>query len=314
MAELSGNTVPRARTSRPARSTDRAALAAAAVAAVLFGSGFAATSIALRSFDPVAAAFWRATVGAIPLAPIVLFRSRASDPTTGQVRLPVRARAWRSVVLGLGGPIFLAGMSLAVAELGAAVTAFVVGLYAIFAALLSRPLLGERVPRATLAGLIAALLGTTLLVELDLTPRAIGVATALGSAVAYSAYIVLGRRWSRPWVLPPELISLTTVLLTTVGLAAWLAATNAAAFVPSAVRPEELAAIGWLGAVLVLGQSLLMASLRRVDARRSAGMLLLNPVSATVFAAILVGERLGPAQLAGGALVLAGIGVAVWNE
>ncbi len=47
-----------------------------------------------------------------------------------------------------------------------------------------------------------------------------------------------------------------------------------------------------------------------IPAQRSAAFLLLNPITATVLAAILLGERPSPIQLLGGILVLVGIALA----
>jgi len=50
--------------------------------------------------------------------------------------------------------------------------------------------------------------------------------------------------------------------------------------------------------------------LRRMPAGRAAPFLLLMPISGTLIAAALLGERLDQVQLAGAALILLGIAVA----
>ncbi|MFM2106811.1 MAG: hypothetical protein RL338_1843, partial [Chloroflexota bacterium] len=47
-----------------------------------------------------------------------------------------------------------------------------------------------------------------------------------------------------------------------------------------------------------------------VPARRTSSLLLLNPLTAALLAALLLGERLEPTQLVGALLVLAGIALA----
>ena len=68
--------------------------------------------------------------------------------------------------------------------------------------------------------------------------------------------------------------------------------------------------MGWLAAVAALGPILTVASVRLIPAARSAAFLLLNPITATVLAVTLLGERPSPLQLAGGILVLLGMAVA----
>jgi drug/metabolite transporter (DMT)-like permease len=75
-------------------------------------------------------------------------------------------------------------------------------------------------------------------------------------------------------------------------------------------------ASGWLvlvGLALVCqvgGQSLIAYAMAHLPASFSAVSLLIQPVMATVYASVLLGEHVGLAQIVGGAIVLAGIYVA----
>ncbi|MFC6936537.1 DMT family transporter [Actinomadura yumaensis] len=72
------------------------------------------------------------------------------------------------------------------------------------------------------------------------------------------------------------------------------------------------AAFGWLAALAVTGQvcgwMLIGAALRRLPAETGGTLLLLQPILAVAFGAVLLGERPSPSQAAGCALVIA----AVW--
>src|SRR5215510_4937841 len=93
----------------------RLGLAAAAGAAILYGAAYPATAVALRSFSPLAIAGIACTI-ALPF-----------------------------VVLGaLGGVAFIAATNLAVSLNGPTITGFVAPLYAVAAAILAVPILGER--------------------------------------------------------------------------------------------------------------------------------------------------------------------------
>ncbi len=301
--------------------------AAAAGAAVLFGTAYVATAVALRSFSPVSVALWRG-VGAAAVLLVVLFARRRA--TLVAIRGLDRGALLRLTALGLlGGPGFMAGMNLAVAAAGATIAAFVAGLYAVLAAVFAPWILGERLGWQALAGFAAALAGTALLAELD--PRsgsAAGVAAGLGAAVAFALYLVLSRRWTGPArpiaaagvasgspsatrrALPGDLVALAVFAMLGLVLLPVELLVEPGAIVPLVVAPEALAALGWLiVGPSTLAQLLLQASVRRVRARHSAAFLLLNPISASVLAAVLLGERLAPSQAAGAILVLVGIGL-----
>jgi len=69
------------------------------------------------------------------------------------------------------------------------VTAFVAGLYSVLAAVLAIPLLKERLEIPTLVALIAALLGTLLLSDLELGDESVwGIGIALVAAMAFGLF------------------------------------------------------------------------------------------------------------------------------
>ena len=296
---------------------------AAAGAAILFGSAFVATAVALRSFGPLPIAFWRGLIAAILVGGALragLLGSGANLATTRDGRdLPIRPRRSgpdriaRLVVLGLlGGPIFNIALNVAVGASGATITSFVVGLYAVLAAVLAPLVLRERLGPGALAGFVVALAGTALLAEIGSgAPSAGGVATALFGACAFAGYLLLSRRWSAEHDLRGGLIAETNFVATAAVALAAIVVLPVGSVLPATIEPGAVAALVWLaigpGAA---AQLLLVASVRRIPARRSSAFLLLNPVTATVLAAILLGERLSALQLLGAALVLCGIALA----
>ena len=305
----------------------------AALAAMGFGSAYVATSFALLSFEPVPAAVWRSVVAA---AGAVLFaalrRQRGAQgpaqtpdaiPAAPDDRPPVdcpapstappaSARAVRLLVLAaLAGPIFLASMNLAVAGVGATIAAFVAGLYAVLAAVIAPFLLSERLTARVLAGLVLALVGTALLAELD--PAGVngsGMAWGLLAAASFAVYLVLARRWSARYRLDGVDVSLAAASLSIAVLGGFILAADPASLIPSSPSAQALLALVWMGTVAALGPVLMVASVRLIPAARSAAFLLLNPITATLLAAVLLGERPAPVQMLGGLLVLAGIAAA----
>jgi drug/metabolite transporter (DMT)-like permease len=305
----------------------------AALAAMGFGSAYVATSFALLAFEPVPAAAWRSFLAAFAVGIIVVLRGRrgrvaaaertrsaveptppAVEPTpaAGEATPGTAGRAIRLLVLAtLAGPLFLASMNLAVAHVGAAIAAFVAGLYAVLSAVIAPVLLPERLTMRVLAGFVLALLGTALLAELDPTGTdVVGIGWGITAAASFALYLVLARRWSRPYRLDGLTVALAIGALAAVVLGGLTLLTDPASLAPPAPPLEAITGLGWMAVVAALGPVLTVASVRRIPAARSAAFLLLNPITATVLAVILLGERLSPLQLAGGALVLLGMAAA----
>jgi DME family drug/metabolite transporter len=314
----------------------------AALAAMGFGSAYVATSFALTAFQPVPAAAWRSLLAAIAVGGILLVRRRGDrsgnavnsgggqvagidasasavepDAPTAhaaatRVQPGTAQRAVRLLVLAtLAGPLFLASMNLAVAHVGAAIAAFVAGLYAVMSAVIAPVLLPERLTLRVLAGFVLALLGTALLAELDPDATDVaGMGWGILAALSFALYLVLARRWSADYRLDGVTVAFANCALAAVVLGGFVLATDPALLSPANPPVEAIVAMGWLAVVAAMGPVLMVASVRLIEAARSAAFLLLNPITATVLAAILLGERPSSLQLVGGLVVLAGMAVA----
>ena len=287
---------------------DRIGIGFASAAAMLYGAAYVATAIALADFTPLSAALWRGVIGA---AVIGLFLAL---PVAARLRPAglTRAAAWRLLVLGsVGGSAFIVAMNVAVAHAGATVTAFVAGLYAVVAAVLAIPLLRERLEGATLVALLAALVGTLLLADLEPTGRSGGgVAVGLLAALCFGLFLVLSRRWSTAFGLTSPTVALASLLLSAATVALLGAALGEPALPPSP-RADALGAVVFLGAGPgAVAAILVVSAMRRLPARHASAMLLLNPPTAAVAAWLLLDERLSATQLLGGAVVLLAIAAA----
>ncbi len=284
----------------------RAGVLAAMGAAILFGAAYPATAVALRSFTPLGIAALACTLA----LPIVIGLAAAGVLPRPSEAAMNRASLARLVVLAsLGGIAFIAAANIAVGLSGPTVTGFVAPLYAVAAALLAVPILGERIRAVTVAAFAVALVGTALLAGVGPSADALtGVAVAGVAAVVFGSYIVLSRRWSRPYALDGTLITIANLTGRGLVLLVVELIRSPGTLVPA--DPDPAAVIALLS--IAIGASstanlLLMASVRRVPAARTAGALLLTPVSSAVIAAIVLGDRLAPPQIAGAALILVGI-------
>lgn len=280
----------------------------AGTAAVLFGSAYVAIAIALRSYTPLTVAAWRGLLGTMILAGLLALPAmRSLRPAA-----PDAAGLARLLVLGLvGGALFVIAMNSAVAATGATITAFVAGLYAVLAAVLAIPLLHERLETPLLLALLAALFGTLLLSDLQLSGESLGgIGIALVAAAAFGLFLVLSRRWGARHGLNGPVVGMATLSVSGVAALAAAVLTQERLW-PENVRPDAALALVWLavgpGAAAAV---LIVAGMRRLEAGRASVFLLLNPLTAALLSFLLLGERLSPLQLVGGACVLLAIAAA----
>jgi probable blue pigment (indigoidine) exporter len=288
---------------------ERLGLAFAAVAAIIYGAAYPATAIALRSFTPLGIAALACTL-ALPV--VIGLGAIGWLPRPSFAGLD-RPRLIRLVVLSaLGGLVFIAAINVAVALSGPTITGFVAPLYAVAAALLAVPLLGERVRGATIVAFAIAIAGTVLLAGgVPDTDSLLGVAMALAGALCFGLYIVLARRWGRRYALDGTLVTIGNLVGRGPILLVVELLRAPGSLIPAAPDPAAVIAV----LAIALGPSsaanlLLMASVRRVPAGRTSAVLLLTPISSALFAALLLQDLLAPIQVVGAALILIGIAVA----
>jgi probable blue pigment (indigoidine) exporter len=281
-------------------------MAAAAGAAVGFGVSYPMTAVALRSWAPLGAAAVQGTLalGLIAVLAVIGVLPRpvaASWSRRGLVRL---------AVLGLlGGVVFIAGMNAAVALAGPTIAGFVATLYAVIAALLAVPILGERLRAGTVVSFLVAMLGTLLLAGFQpLEGSVLGIAFGLVAALGFGLYLVLARRWTVTAGLDGTSITMANMIgRGPVMLAAQLAIDPAGVFPGQVQAASAVAMVGLVLLPSMLSQLLIIASVKRVAARRTGSLLLLTPLTSAAVSALILGERATPQELLGGALVVAGI-------
>jgi drug/metabolite transporter (DMT)-like permease len=130
---------------------------------------------------------------------------------------------------------------------------------------------------------------------------ALGTVLGLGAAVVYSGYILISQGVAArvgPLVLSTLVCTGAATTLTLSGLAG------------GDLDPASVSATGyiWLGGLAVVSTvgaiALFFAGLRRVGPSAASILSTVEPVVTVVLAFVVFGESLGPAQLAGGALVL----------
>jgi drug/metabolite transporter (DMT)-like permease len=177
----------------------------------------------------------------------------------------------------------------------------------IMIALLAPLLIRERVPPASIAALAVSAAGIALISlaggDGEAAVRPVGVALAVGAAVSMAVLVVLLKRYAAvadPLTVVVYLDGTATVLL-------W----PALVFPDYALSAQSIAYLLVLGVLLTgLSGFLYVLALRVVPATTVGILSYMEPVSAAVLAALLLGEPLTAAVIAGGAAIVAA-GVAV---
>lgn len=264
---------------------------------------------ALGGAGPIAVSAARLSIAALVLAAAAALRGLPQRPTRREGGLLALAGA--ALALHFGAWIAsLEYTSVAVSILLVATTPLWTTLYEV--------LVRRRPPsRAQLAAFAGGALGLVLVVGLNRTAppvpghELLGAGLALGGGAALGIYLLAVREVR-------SALGTRTIVTSTYGIAA-LVLVAAAAFAHQA-PPSPADAPAWAGilamAVLsqLIGHTALNAALRWFSPSAVAFATLLEPVSAALLAFLVFGERLTPAAIAGGLLVLAAIGTMLRGE
>ncbi|MFD7629682.1 DMT family transporter [Streptomyces sp. NPDC059851] len=174
--------------------------------------------------------------------------------------------------------------------------------YPVFVLVLSVALRHDAPKARLVLPLAVALAGLALTVGRPGEADALGVLCALGCALVYALYVVLGTRLSER--VGPQRLSLYVV--------ACSAAALAAVAVPTGKFDLDFAPSGW-GAIVAIAVvstampiALFFVGAKRLGAVEASILSMLEPVVGVVAAWALLGERVTVPQLVGGAILLAG--------
>ena len=272
-----------------------------AFTALLLGAAaiaFAPIFVRLSDTGPTASAFWRVALASGPL----WLWMRLSPRAESAVRL-----RWKPLVIaGLCFAGDLGAWHVAIMYTSVANSTLEANFAPIFVTLGAWLLFRQRVSRLFLVALAITLAGAVLLIgpNFALGGRALaGDALGVLTAVFYAGYMLA--------------IKSASERTHTAGIMAVSTGVAAIALLPYALLTADVflpqSASGWLvliGLALIphiAGQSLIAYGFAHLPTAFSSVSLLLQPVLAAIYAWALLGEAVGPAQLLGGLVVLAGI-------
>ena len=193
---------------------------------------------------------------------------------------------------------------LALERVSAGLTALLLYAYPALVVLLSAALLRRRPPPVALVCVGVASAGTALTIGPVGGGQTTGVLLGLGAAVAYALYVVLGSAVAAG---AGPFATAGTVMTSAAAVYGALALSLGARLPASGSGWAALVAVALVCTVVAV--SAFFAALARLGPADTAVVSTAEPVVSVVAAAVVLGERLGAVQVAGGVLVVAAVAV-----
>jgi drug/metabolite transporter (DMT)-like permease len=281
----------------------------AALAAAVGGITWSAIFVRWAGTPGPVSAFYRILIAAAVLIPWRLSVTPAPrQPPTSSSRMEPRRARWIALAGGVFFALDLALWNTAVMQTQAAVASLLGNLTPVFVGLISWIVLARRPRRSFWIGVVLSLIGCVLLVSahLDASVAAgalIGDAIAILASAFFAAYLLTTER------VRVAMDTLTFNTLAIVGSLVTLSAICIALGFPlTGYRSRTWLALAGLGLISQLGAYYaLVYALGHLPATVTSVSLLAQVPGTAILAMLLLGEPLSAAQIAGTAIVLAGI-------
>ena len=293
------------------RVSARVGLLQVCAAGVLWGTGGLVVTV-LHDRDGVGAmtvSAWRMLLAAVALIAFVLITRRWHE-----VRRILREHPRVAITVGCGTAVYQGLYFVSVLMAGVSVATVVsLGLAPVLAAAWEHARAGTRPSPRDVLVLTGALVGLVLIslsaqhgTAAPVDRPVLGLVLAVAAGATYAATTVLGHTIAQH----AEPVALTTcaTMAGAVLLAPFLAVAIARHEPVAGTSAVSLSLLLYLGvATMALSYGLLYAGLRTTSGSAATVATLVEPISAALLAAALLGERIGPAGLLGGTLILAAV-------
>lgn len=298
---------------------ERRGLALVALAVCAFSASPVLVRWAAASVSALEISAGRLLVAGIAIFAVNLLRARAtSGSPPGHAIAPTRAHLPRFAFFGFVAALHFFFYAYSLEFTSIAHSLAIMYTAPIWVALFSRFTLAEPLSPRKWLGILVAVLGVAVLtgfaparallrpesgVSLNVTPRVlVGDLLALGAALAFAVYSVVGRSQRQRY---PLLVYAGSVYLLA---ALWLLPAAAVAHAPGSLGWPAVASIVALGIVpLACGHTLYNAALRRTKATYVNLIATLEVAGGTLLGALLLREIPPPDSIAGGLITILGI-------
>jgi drug/metabolite transporter (DMT)-like permease len=269
-------------------------IALAAISATGFSTlGLFAKLVYSQGFSVVETLAWRFTFATVILWIVVLAGRR-----------PLPKPLWPVLLLGLLGFSPQAGLYfLTLRYLDPGITSLLLYTYPSFVLIFCFILWRRKPSRVQLLALFLSLSGCVVAFWKRGNYPLVGLILGLAVGFSYAAYLVAGEKV----LAGVDSIAATALVMLMAAVVYWVAAfIQGSPRVPS--TPAVLAGLVGLAIVAtVIPITTLFSSMRHIGAADASLVSTLEPVLTVALSSLIIGERLGPAQLAGGALILAAV-------
>ncbi len=256
--------------------------------------------VRIADVGPTASAFWRVALA----VPLLWGLNSMRKPDAGRDERP------RWPLLLAAGIAFAGDLGFwhwSIRFTSVANATLLANLASIFVTLAAWAIWRQRPSQVFLAGLFTALGGVAVLVQASLgsvSQALLGDALGVVTALFYAGYILSVKGVRDRGAATLHLMAVTTTVTALLLLPVALA--SGEGLLPKTVNGWlVLLGLAWISHCA--GQGLIAYALAHLPAAFSSVSLLFQPVMAAVFAWLLLAEPLAPLQIAGGAVVLAGI-------
>jgi len=255
----------------------------------------------------MAIATWRLFLSTLMLLPFFL-RTGGVSKLRAMRRRDLLLLAGVGVVLAIHFATWITSLSLT------SVSSSVIFVHVdpIFVALVSHFVLGEKVDRRVVLGIVVAFVGASIIAFSDLGAgggNLIGDALSLVGGVALGTYILAGRRLRQRLDLTMYVTPVYAVSAVVLGVGSIAVGTPLTGYDPSVILMFAIIAL----VPMIFGHTLYNWALKWISAPVVSISLLGEPVGASLLAFLILGESPNPLALVGGAVTLAGILVCAYQ-
>lgn len=269
------------------------------ITAAIWGTGFVAQRLGMQNLGPFSYNAARFFVGAMALVPVLILRK----VTMMQVKAALPSGLAAGAVLAVAAGFQQSGLLYTTAGKAG----FITGLYVVLVPIAAM-FLGRRTPARTWTGAASAMAGLYILSFSSIDEVNRGDILVLASAFFWTVHILVLDRWASR----VDPLALACIQFAVCSVLCWIGAfateTPMAADFISGALPILYGGIFSIG----IAYTLQAVAQSKAHPARAAIIMSLESAFAVLAGYFFLAERLGPRELAGCALMLAGMFVAQW--